>query len=124
MPDGEQMNPFLLHVESVNDPIVAHASSKTVRSFDSVAARSFTATSRLPVYVARPCRSIQSMTWKRFEAQSDFIDFRFDACPESSWQLEEDSIETLIVNLSRRAHEPLGSRTRAAFPAAMSRSDR
>jgi hypothetical protein len=27
MPDGEQMNPFLLHVESVNDPIVAHASS-------------------------------------------------------------------------------------------------
>ena len=125
MPDGEQVNPFLLHVESINDPIVAHASSKTVRSF-------------------------QSMMWKRFEAQSDFIDFRFDACSESSWQLEEDSIETLIVNLSRRAHEPLvthapalvpatlaalpstrmapaqscsGSRTRAAFPATMSRSD-
>ena len=125
MPNGQQMNPVLLHVEGVNDPTVANASSKTVRSF-------------------------QPMMWKRFEAQSDFIDFRFDACSESSWQLEKDSIETLIVNLSRRAHEPWvthapalvpatlaalpstrmapaqscsGSRTRAALPATMSRSD-
>ena len=99
MPDGEQMNPVLLHVEGVNDPIVANASSKTVRSF-------------------------QPMMWKRFEAQSDFIDFRFDARTESCWQLEENGIETRVVNLSRRAHEPSGLRTRAAFPAAMSRSDR
>ena len=54
----------------------------------------------------------------------DFIDFRFDACTESGWQLEENGIETRVVNLSRRAHEPSGLRTRAAFPAAMSRSDR
>jgi hypothetical protein len=81
MPDGEQMNPVLLHVEGVNDPIVANASSKTVRSF-------------------------QPMMLKRFEAQSDFIDFRFDACTESGWQLEENGIETRVVNLSRRAHEP------------------
>ncbi len=99
MPDGEQMNPVLLHVEGVNDPIIANASSKTVRSF-------------------------QSMMWKRFEAQSDFIDFRFDASTESGWQLEENGIETFVVNLSYSAHEPFGSRTRAAFPAAMSRSDR
>jgi hypothetical protein len=28
MPDGEQMNPVLLYVEGVNDPIVANAISK------------------------------------------------------------------------------------------------
>ena len=98
MRDGEQMNPVLLRVEGVNDPIVANASSKTVRSF-------------------------QPMMWKRFEAQSDFIDFRFDACTQSGWQLEENGIETRVVNLSRCAHEPSGLRTRAAFPAAMSRSE-
>jgi hypothetical protein len=99
MPDGEQMNPVLLHVEGVNDPIVANASSKTVRSS-------------------------QPMMWKRFQAQSDFIDFPFNACSESYWQLEENGIETRVVNLGRRAHEPSGLRTRATFPAAMSRSDR
>ena len=98
MPDGKQMNPILLHVERVNDSVVAHARPKTVRSF-------------------------QPMMWKRFEAASDFIDFRFDPCTESAWQLEEDRIETWVVNLSRRTHGPFGSRTRAAFPAAMSRSD-
>jgi hypothetical protein len=124
MADREQMNPVFLQVEGVNDAIVANPSAKTVRSFDSVAARSFTATSRLPVYVAPPCRSIQPMMWKRFEAKSDFINFRFNACADSGWQFEENSIETCVVNLSRRAHEPSGSRTRAAFRAAMSRSDR
>jgi hypothetical protein len=69
MPNSEEMNPVLLRVEGVNDPIVANASSKTVRSF-------------------------QPMMWKRFEAQSDFIDFRFDACTQSGWQLEENGIET------------------------------
>jgi hypothetical protein len=49
MPDGEQMNPVLLQIERVNDPIIANASSKTVRSF-------------------------QPMMWKRFERQSDCID--------------------------------------------------
>ena len=92
------MNPVLLRVEGVNDPIVANASSETVRSF-------------------------QPMMWKRFEAQSDFIDFRSHACTQSGWQLEENGIETLVVNLSRCAHEPSGSRTRALFPLAMSRSD-
>jgi hypothetical protein len=99
MPDGKQMNPVLLHVEGVNDPILANASSKTIRSF-------------------------QPMMWIRFEPQSDFVDFRFNACPESGWQLKENGIETRVVNLSRRTQEPSGSRTRAAFPAAMSRSDR
>jgi hypothetical protein len=99
MADSQQMNPVLLHVVGVNDPIVANASSKTARSF-------------------------QTMMWKRFEAQSDFIDFRFHACSESGWQLEENGIETRVVNLSRRAHEPSGSRTRTLFPLAMSRSDR
>ena len=99
MPDREEMDPVLLHVESVNDPMLANASSKTIRSF-------------------------QPMMWIRFEPQSDFVDFRFNACPESGWQLEENGIETQVVNLSRRTHEPSGSRTRAAFPAAMSRSDR
>jgi hypothetical protein len=28
MPDREEMNPVLLHVESVNDPMLANASSK------------------------------------------------------------------------------------------------
>ena len=81
MPDGEQMNPVLLRVEGVNDPIVANASSETVRSF-------------------------QPMMWKRFEAQSDFIDFRFNPCTDSGWQLEKDGVETCVINLSRRAHEP------------------
>jgi hypothetical protein len=49
MADGEQVNPVLLHVEGVNDPIVANASSKTIRSF-------------------------QPMMWIRFEPQSDFVD--------------------------------------------------
>src|SRR6266567_1396358 len=73
MPDGEQMNPVLLRVEGVNDPIVANASSKTVRSF-------------------------QPMMWKRFEAQSDFIDFRPDACTQSWRQLEKDRVETESFN--------------------------
>src|SRR5207248_7115525 len=98
MPDGEHMNPVLFHLEGVNDAVVANASSKTVRSF-------------------------QPMMWKRFEAQSDFIDFRSDACTQSGWQLEENGIETRVVNLSRCAHEPSGLRTRAAFPVAMSRSE-
>jgi hypothetical protein len=33
MPDREEMNPVLLHVESVNDPMLANTSSKTIRSF-------------------------------------------------------------------------------------------
>ena len=98
MPNGEQMNPVLLRVEGVNDPIVANASAETVRSF-------------------------QPMMWKRFEAQSDFIDFRFNVCTESAWKFKENGIETRVLNLSRRAHEPFGSRARAAFPVAISRSD-
>lgn len=81
------------------DSVVAHAGPKTIRSF-------------------------QPMMWKRFEAQSDFIYFRFDPSTESRWQFEENGIEALVVNLSRRPHEPFGSRTRAASPAAMSHSDR
>src|SRR4029453_8192568 len=97
MPDGEQMNSVLFHLEGINDPVVANASSKTIRS-------------------------LQPMMWKRFEPQPDFIDFRFDACTDSGWQLEKNGIETCVINLSRRAHEPSGSRMRAAFPSAMSRS--
>src|SRR6266480_1909720 len=97
MPDGKQMNPVLLRVEVVNDPIIANASSKTVRS-------------------------LQSMMRKGFEAHSDFIDFRFDPRTESGWQLEKDGVKTCVVNLSRRTHEPSGSRTRATFRSAMSLS--
>ena len=76
MPDGEQMNPVLFHLEGVNDAVVANAGSKTIRS-------------------------LQPMMWKRFEPQPDFIDFRFNPCTQSGWQLEENGIETLVVNLSR-----------------------
>ena len=69
------------NVESVNDPMLANAGSKPIRSF-------------------------QPMMWIRFEPQSDFVDYRFNACPESGWQLEENGIETRVVNLGRRAHEP------------------
>jgi len=72
------MNPVLLRVEGVNDPIVANAGSKTIRS-------------------------LQPMMWKRFEPQSDFIDFRFNPCTDSGWQLEKDGVETCVINLSRRA---------------------
>jgi len=71
------------NVESVNDPMLANAGSKPIRSF-------------------------QPMMWIRFEPQSDFVDYRFNACPESGWQLEENRIETRVVNLSRRTHEPSG----------------
>ena len=81
MPDGEQMNPVLFHLEGVNDPVVANASSKTIRA-------------------------LQPMMWKRFEPQPDFIDFRFDPCTDGGWELEKDSVETCVINLSRRAHEP------------------
>src|SRR5947208_16817740 len=81
MHHSEQTNPFLLHVECVNDLILANAISKTLRSF-------------------------QPMMWKRFEAQPDFIDFRFNPYTESGWQLEKDGVETCVINLSRRAHEP------------------
>jgi hypothetical protein len=37
MPDGEQMNPILLHVEGVNDPVVANASENgSILSTDDV----------------------------------------------------------------------------------------
>jgi hypothetical protein len=36
MPDREEMDPVLLHVESVNDPMLANASSKTIRSFQPI----------------------------------------------------------------------------------------
>src|SRR6266404_6679582 len=72
------MNPVLLRVEGVNDPIVANAGSKTIRS-------------------------LQPMMWKRFEPQPDFIDFRFNPCTDSGWQLEKDGVETCVINLSRRA---------------------
>ena len=120
MPDGEQMNPVLFHPEGVNDPVVAHASSNACV----LAHLNKRATNSHSLGEGKTIRSLQPMMWKRFEAQSDFIDFRFDPCTDSGWQLEENGIETCVVNLSRRAHEPFGSRTRAAFPAAMSRSDR
>ena len=91
MPDGEQMNPVLFHLKGVNDSVVTNASSKTIRS-------------------------LQPMMWKRVELQPDFIDFRFDPCTDSGWQLEKDGVETCVINLSRRPHEPSDSRTRAAFP--------
>jgi hypothetical protein len=75
MPDRQKMNPVLFYIERVNDPIVAEASSETIRPFDSVAARSFTATSRLPVYVAPPCRSIQPMMLERAELRTNLINF-------------------------------------------------
>jgi len=94
MPDSKQMNPVLVRVERVNDSLVAHARPKTVRSF-------------------------QPMMRKRFEAQSDFIDFRFDPCTESGWQLDENGIETWVVNLSRRTHGPLVIRAPALMPATL-----
>jgi len=123
MPDRQKMNPVLFYIERVNDSIVADASSETIRPFDSVAARSFTATSRLPVYVATPCRSIQLMMLERAELRTNLINFCFDSRAESGWKLEKCSVKTRVINLSRRAHEPSGSLTRAAFPAATSRSD-
>ena len=98
MPDGEQVDPVLPHVEGVNDPIVANASSKTVRSF-------------------------QATMRERAELRTNLVNFCFNACTKSGWQFEENCIETRVVNLSRRTHEPFGSRTRATFPAAMSRSE-
>src|SRR6266446_5463300 len=92
MPDSEQMNPVLLHVESVNDAIVSNASAKTVRSF-------------------------QPMVWKGSEVQSDFIDFRFNACTNSWRQLEKDRVETCVINLSRRAHAPWVTHSPALVPA-------
>lgn len=97
MADGEQMNPVLLHIESINNSVVADASAETVRAF-------------------------QPMMWKRFEAQSDFINFCFNSLAKSGWKPEEYSVKASVIDLSRRAHEPLGSRTRALFPSAMSRS--
>jgi hypothetical protein len=93
--DSKEMNPVLLQVERINDSIVADASTKTVRSF-------------------------QPMMRKRCETQTDFINLRFDARPKSWWQLKKDRVETRVVNLRRRTHEPSGSRTRALFPSAMS----
>jgi hypothetical protein len=49
MPDGQQMNPVLFHLKSINDPVVANAQPETIRS-------------------------LQPMMWKRFEPQPDFID--------------------------------------------------
>ena len=64
MPDREEMDPVLLHVESVNDPMLANASSKTIRSF-------------------------QPMMWIRFEPQSDFVDFRFNGARRAAGSLKK-----------------------------------
>ena len=60
---------------------------------------------------------------KRRQARTDFIDFRFNMSAKRWWELEKDGVETRVINLRRRAHEPSGSRMRALFPLAMSRSD-
>ena len=98
MPDRQKMNPVLFYIERVNDSIVADASSETIRP-------------------------LQPMMLERAELRTNLINFCFNSRAESGWKLEKCSVKTRVINLSRRAHEPSGSRTRAAFPAATSRSD-
>src|SRR4051794_27227569 len=98
MTDCEQMDCVLLRVERVDDPIVSYA-------------------------CAKPRRSLQTMMRIRCEPQADSVDLCFDACSQRRRQFEEDGIEAVVVDLSRDAHEPSGSRTRPVRPFAMSRSD-
>jgi len=69
------MNFILIRVEGVNDSIITDAGTKTVRSF-------------------------QPTMRKRCETQSDFINLRFNARPESWWQLKKDRVETEIFRFA------------------------
>ena len=112
MPDGEQMNPVLFHLKGVNDSVVTNASTNAC-----ALAHLLKRGDKLhSLGEGKTIRSLQPMMWKRVELQPDFIDFRFDPCTDSGWQLEKDGVETCVINLSRRPHEPSDSRTRAAFP--------
>jgi hypothetical protein len=69
MADGEQVNPVLLHVEGVNDPIVANASS------NACALAHLSKNDKLhSLGEGKTIRSFQPMMWIRFEPQSDFVD--------------------------------------------------
>jgi len=98
MPDREEMNPVLPQIEPVNDPIIANTSSKTARSF-------------------------QAMMRERAELQTNLVNFCFNSRAKSGWKLEKYSVKTRVIDLRYGTHELSGSRTRTAFPAAMSRSD-
>src|SRR5262245_55077715 len=48
------------------------------------------------------------MMWIGWQSQADLIDFLFDARPEGWWHVDEDSVETRVLNLSRCAHGASG----------------
>jgi hypothetical protein len=69
MPDREEMDPVLLQVESVNDPILANASS------NACALAHLSKGDKLhSLGEGKTIRSFQPMMWIRFEPQSDFVD--------------------------------------------------
>jgi len=72
MPDRQKMNPVLFYIERVNDPIVADASSETIRPF-------------------------QPMMLERAELRTNLINFCFNSRAESGWKLEKCSVKTRVI---------------------------